>query len=194
MPNIIFELPSPIPSLNLTTISHLLSLPSAATTTTTTVFLPLSKMGNCLKPVMRSETSYEEVKAEEAKPLVASTVHDHVALSGDNSCKKRKKVRFKVPSVDAVVETTMRPTRMKKGVRVKVVLTQSELKQILNRATFYDHPTTPPSPPAPPSSSVDQFSGQILVKCRTSRRSSVMCRCRCTWNPVLHTIPECGLY
>ncbi|KAI3755589.1 hypothetical protein L1987_55393 [Smallanthus sonchifolius] len=130
-------------------------------------------MGNCLKTVMRPGVlSYEE-----AKPLLISTMHDQLVLRGDNCCKTRKKVRSKVQSLnaeDATAETTMTLPRMKKGVRVKVVLTQSELKQILNRATIYHH--TPP-PPLPPSSS-----GQIMVKCRRSRS--------CSWNPALHTIPE----
>ncbi|KAI3804940.1 hypothetical protein L1987_26837 [Smallanthus sonchifolius] len=139
-------------------------------------------MGNCLKPVMRpGALSYEE-----AKPLVISTVHDQVVLKGDNCCKTRKKVRLKVQSPnaeDVAAETTMTLPRVKKGVRVKVVLTKSELKQILNRASIYHHTPPPPPPPPPPSSS-----GQIMVKCRRSRRSSVMCGC--SWNPTLHTIPE----
>ncbi|KAI3497295.1 hypothetical protein L1887_39801 [Cichorium endivia] len=136
-------------------------------------------MGNCLKPVQKSGQPLEE--NEERKPLVISRVHDQVVLSSDDCCKKRKKVRFKVQADNAAavsMETTMRIPRMKRCVRVKMVLTQSELKQILNRATTYHH-----SPPS--SSSVDQISGRRIVKFKRSR---------CSWNPALQTIPEFSHY
>ncbi|KAD4179090.1 hypothetical protein E3N88_27681 [Mikania micrantha] len=155
---------------------------------------PPSAMGNCLKPeiMISGKLSHEEDKTEEAKPLAPSTMLDQVALTGDTNCKKTKKVRFEVQpdsTVYKLTEPTMRSPTMMKGVRVKVVLTQSELKQILNRATIYHHP--PPLPPSPPSSStVDYSLGQTMVKCRRviSRRSSVTCRC--SWNPNLHAILE----
>lgn len=151
-------------------------------------------MGNCITPVMGSRESHEQHKAaEEKNPLVSSPLNDQVVLaSDDRTCKKRKKVRFNVQEVDntaaaAPMETTIRLPRMKRGVRVKVVLTQSELKQILNRATTYHYP--------PSSSSVDQVLGQVTVKCSRSRRSPLMCRCKCCWSvPALQTIPESGYY
>ncbi|KAL4581315.1 hypothetical protein LXL04_017526 [Taraxacum kok-saghyz] len=137
-------------------------------------------MGNCLKPVLESGQSHEE--DEERKPLVISKVHDQVVLSTTaDCCKKRKKVRFKVQADNAAavgLETTMSSPRMKRCVRVKVVLTQSELKQILNRTTAYHHST-------PPSFSIGQISGRIMMKCRRNRY---------IWNPVLQTIPELGHY
>ncbi|PWA37304.1 hypothetical protein CTI12_AA574730 [Artemisia annua] len=154
-------------------------------------------MGNCLKPMMTSRESHVQNKLEETKPLVTPALHEKVVLSSDECHKKKKKVRFNLeadnPTAEAtIMETTNKPTTMKKSVRVKVVLTQSELKKILSRATIY-HP--PPPMKLPPSvSSVDLFSGQIMVKCRRSRSSSLMCKCKCGWNPALQTIPELGHY
>lgn len=143
----------------------------------------LFKMGNCLKPVLKSEQAPHEEDEEEAElPLVISRVHDQVVLRSDECCKEKKKVRFKVQADNAAavaMETTMTSPRMRRCVRVKVVLTQSELKQILNRATVYHH-----SPPSF-SSFDDLISDRRMVKYRRSR---------CSWNPALQSIPEFSHY
>ncbi|GJS46542.1 hypothetical protein Tco_0596663 [Tanacetum coccineum] len=154
-------------------------------------------MGNCLKPLMTSEEFHVENNSEETKPLATPTLHEKVVLSSDECHKKKKKVRFNLEADNAaaeaaIMETTIKPTTMKKSVRMKVVLTQSELKEILSRATIYHHP--PPMKLPPSVSSADMFSGQIMVKCKRSRSSSLMCKCNCGWNPALQTIPELGHY
>ncbi|GKB33164.1 hypothetical protein Tco_0872565 [Tanacetum coccineum] len=138
-------------------------------------------MGNCLTPMMTLRESHVENKLEETKPLVTPTLHEKVVLSSDECHKKKKKVRFNLEADNAaaeaaIMETTIKPTTMKKSVRMKVVLTQSELKEILSRATIYHHP--PPMKLPPSVSSADMFSGQIMVKCKTA----------------LQTIPELGHY
>ena len=131
-------------------------------------------MGNCLKPIADSREPY---KAEETKPLVTSIMHDHVILNNHDCYKKRKTTRFRIQADDAIA--TMRSPRIKRGVRVKLVLTQSELNQILERATTCNH--------HPPPSMADQVSRQTMVKYR-KRRSPMMCGC--SWNPTLQTIHE----
>ncbi|KAF3967453.1 hypothetical protein CMV_008551 [Castanea mollissima] len=139
-------------------------------------------MGNCLsnKSLAQEEEVPKEAEVvEQTKPSTASKLEPVKLVDGDQKKKKKKVVRFKLQEDDINVGTSSEGDSRSGVVRIRVVVTQKELKQILdcNEGLKY--------------SSVEQLvnalklRGRKISEVRTSDEGI-----NSNWRPALESIPE----
>lgn len=140
-------------------------------------------MGNCLsnKSLAQEEEVPKEAEVvEQTKPSTASKL-EPVKLVDGGQKKKKKVVRFKLEEDDTNVGTSSEGDSRSGVVRIRVVVTQKELKQILDCKEGLKY------------SSVEQLvnalnlRGRKISEVRTSDEDEGI---NSNWRPALESIPE----
>ncbi|XP_050248021.1 uncharacterized protein LOC126695356 [Quercus robur] len=139
-------------------------------------------MGNCLsnKSLAQEEEVPKEAEVvEQTKPSTASKLEPVKLVDGGQ--KKKKVVRFKLEEDDTNVGTSSEGDSRSGVVRIRVVVTQKELKQILDCKEGLKY------------SSVEQLvnalnlRGRKISEVRTSDEDEGI---NSNWRPALESIPE----